>query len=254
MRYNVQVRLVESGSLVDRTLSVEASGRDHARKVVLDLYGDVVIVAIGPERFLEHRQRRFTWSQERLDDGTYAAVTFSPVGPGARNGTATRWKPTREARFPTRRAAIVCARKWYEEAKARDARSEADDGQRTRETPQSPAASVDLYPSFGKCKNCGGQLHVDREEGGERFIACWGEDDGGPRPTSMQVRLARGCGQVFPLPQRGTSRPTGKTCACGWPLIEIVPLYLDSPPWVQCVDAKCTKLTDEWRASRPGLD
>ena len=253
-RYNLRLCVVENGSFVERTVSIEASSHDRARKIALDLYGEVVIVAIGPERFLEHRQRRFSWSEKHLEDGTYAAVAFIPVGPGARNGTATHWKPTREAHFPTRSAAIKCARKWYEEARAKDARAEGAHEQDLQETPESLAASALLNPSFGACKNCGGQLHVDRGEGGERLMVCSGEDAGASQPGSMEARLARGCGQVFPLLQRGTLRPTGKTCTCGWPLVEIVPAYVDSSPWVQCVDTDCTKLRDEWWARGAGLE
>lgn len=242
-RFNVSLRVIENGSAVEQTISVEASGPRDARKKTVDKYGEVVIVAVGPELFLEHRQHRYAWSQERLDDGMYAAVEFTPVGPGARSGTAHRWKPRREAHFPTQAAAIACCQKWHDAAKTKD-------GTRAIEE-QEQRAAVDalLNPSLGTCKNCGGQLHVDRERGGERFLACCGEDDGKPKLDHAEQGQMGGCGKAFPLPKRGTLRASGKACACGWPLIEVIPAWHGQRPWLQCVDNNCVELRDDWHVS-----
>ena len=53
-------------------------------------------------------------------------------------------------------------------------------------------------------------------------------------------RPRRGCGQTFPLPQRGTITPTGKTCGeCGWPEIKVVGAGGRGRPWVLCIDIDC---------------
>jgi DNA topoisomerase-1 len=117
--------------------------------------------------------------------------------------------------------------------------------------------------TLGVCKNCGGQLRVLRGKTGKRFAACVGDpqkDDGAPRgaettgaPASRAsaanvtgdaaaaaTRPRRGCGQTFPLPQRGTIVPTGKTCTeCGWPEIKVTGASGRGRPWVLCIDIDC---------------
>jgi DNA topoisomerase-1 len=95
--------------------------------------------------------------------------------------------------------------------------------------------------TLGTCKNCGGQLRVLRGKTGKRFAACVGKEGEEPQqPTVEGERPRRGCGQTFPLPQRGTIVPTGKVCAeCGWPEIKVVGGGGRGRPWVLCVDIDC---------------
>lgn len=94
--------------------------------------------------------------------------------------------------------------------------------------------------TLGECKVCGGQLRVLRGKTGKRFAACVGKEGEEPRPAAEGERPRRGCGQTFPLPQRGTITPTGKVCAeCGWPEIKVVGAGGRGRPWVLCVDIDC---------------
>ena len=95
--------------------------------------------------------------------------------------------------------------------------------------------------TLGPCKNCGGQLRVLRGKTGKRFAACVGKEGEEPQQPAVEgERPRRGCGQTFPLPQRGTISPTGKTCGeCGWPEIKVVGAGGRGRPWVLCVDIDC---------------
>jgi DNA topoisomerase I len=99
--------------------------------------------------------------------------------------------------------------------------------------------------TLGVCKNCGGQLRVLRGKTGKRFAACVGAPDAADgaaaAPSGEDAeRPRRGCGQTFPLPQRGTIVPTGKTCAeCGWPEIKVTGASGRGRPWVLCIDIDC---------------
>ena len=94
--------------------------------------------------------------------------------------------------------------------------------------------------TLGECKNCGGQLRVLRGKTGKRFAACVGKEGAEPQPAAEGERPRRGCGQTFPLPQRGAITPTGKTCGqCGWPEIKVVGAGGRGRPWVLCVDIDC---------------
>ena len=95
--------------------------------------------------------------------------------------------------------------------------------------------------TLGVCKSCGGQLRVMRGKTGKRFAACVGKEGEAPAPPAAEgERPRRGCGQTFPLPQRGTIVPTGKTCGeCGWPEIKVVGGGGRGRPWVLCVDIDC---------------
>ena len=95
--------------------------------------------------------------------------------------------------------------------------------------------------TLGVCKNCGGQLRVLRGKTGKRFAACVGKEGEEPQqPAAEGERQRRGCGQTFPLPQRGTITPTGKTCGeCGWPEIKVTGGGGRGRPWVLCVDIDC---------------
>jgi DNA topoisomerase-1 len=94
--------------------------------------------------------------------------------------------------------------------------------------------------TLGECKNCGGQLRVLRGKTGKRFAACVGKEGEEPKPAAEGERPRRGCGQTFPLPQRGTITPTGKLCGeCGWPEIKVVGAGGRGRPWVLCVDIDC---------------
>ncbi len=95
--------------------------------------------------------------------------------------------------------------------------------------------------ALGECKHCGGELRVIRGRTGKRFVACVGREGESPQPSAAEAeRPRRGCGQTFPLPQRGTITPTSRNCgACGWPEIRVVGGGGRGRPWVLCVDIDC---------------
>lgn len=72
-------------------------------------------------RYYGYRQHRFCWTTERMDDGTFRAFEYRPVGKGSRSGKAREWRLTREVSFKTRATAKRRARKWYETAKSKEA-------------------------------------------------------------------------------------------------------------------------------------
>jgi DNA topoisomerase-1 len=95
---------------------------------------------------------------------------------------------------------------------------------------------------LGVCQNCGGQLKVLRGRTGKRFVACVGKEGEEP-PTGTDADgkpLRPGCGQTFPLPQRGVIMPTGTMCAsCGWPEIKVTGAGNRGRPWTLCLDMDC---------------
>ena len=106
--------------------------------------------------------------------------------------------------------------------------------------------------TLGVCKNCGGQMRVLRGKTGKRFAACVGKEGEEPRPAAEGERPRRGCGQTFPLPQRGTIVPTGKVCAeCGWPEIKVVGGGGRGRPWVLCIDIDCPS-KEKYRSRKKG--
>jgi len=106
--------------------------------------------------------------------------------------------------------------------------------------------------TLGVCKNCGGQMRVLRGKTGKRFAACVGKEGEEPRPAAEGERPLRGCGQTFPLPQRGTIVPTGKVCAeCGWPEIKVVGGGGRGRPWVLCIDIDCPS-KEKYRSRKKG--
>jgi DNA topoisomerase-1 len=95
---------------------------------------------------------------------------------------------------------------------------------------------------LGVCKNCGGQLKVLRGKTGKRFVACTGKE--GEQPPAGEGPDGKprrpGCGQTFPLPQRGAIMPTGTTCTvCGWPEIKVTGAGARGRPWTLCLDMDC---------------
>jgi DNA topoisomerase-1 len=109
--------------------------------------------------------------------------------------------------------------------------------------------------TLGTCKNCGGQLRVLRGKTGKRFAACVGKEGEEPKQPAVEgERPRRGCGQTFPLPQRGTIVPTGKVCAeCGWPEIKVVGGGGRGRPWVLCVDIDCPS-KEKYKARKKASD
>ena len=81
----------------------------------------------------------------------------------------------------------------------------------------------------GKCPNCGtGNLTiVYSRKTRKRFIGC--------------SNYFKGiCSTSFPLPQRGTVKPTGNSCkACGWP--QILVRLKGRRPWNLCFNPDCSK-------------
>jgi len=78
----------------------------------------------------------------------------------------------------------------------------------------------------GDCPQCDGKLIIlHSRRTGKRFIGCTNYFKGK-------------CKVSFPLPQRGTVKPTGKTCkACGWPLLEVK--ERGRRPWMLCFNPSC---------------
>jgi DNA topoisomerase-1 len=80
----------------------------------------------------------------------------------------------------------------------------------------------------GKCPNCGtGNLTIIYSRTTrKRFIGC--------------SNYFKGiCKTSFPLPQRGTVKPTGNNCkACGWP--QVLVLFRGRKPWTLCFNPDCS--------------
>ena len=80
---------------------------------------------------------------------------------------------------------------------------------------------------IGKCPVCGtGQLMIlYSRRTRKRFIGCTNYFKGK-------------CETSFPLPQRGTLKPTGKKCKeCGWPTIQV--RIKGRRPWNLCFNPQC---------------
>ena len=81
----------------------------------------------------------------------------------------------------------------------------------------------------GKCPNCGtgNLIIVNSRKTGKRFIGCSNYFKGV-------------CSTSFPLPQRGSVKPTGNRCkACGWP--QILVRLKGRRPWNLCFNPDCSK-------------
>ena len=92
------------------------------------------------------------------------------------------------------------------------------------------AAASDLTKAatIGSCPICGkGQLRIIRSRASKkRFVGCSNYAEGGCKATA-------------PLPQRGGTRVTGKTCQkCGWPIVGVV-FARRAKQWRICINAKC---------------
>jgi DNA topoisomerase-1 len=88
--------------------------------------------------------------------------------------------------------------------------------------------------TLGKCE-CGGELRIiHSRKTGKRFVGCTG--------------YSKGCRVSYPLPQRGSIVPTGKTCPkCGSPVIKVK--Y--RRPFEMCLDPKCETKKD-WGKKKSG--
>ena len=97
--------------------------------------------------------------------------------------------------------------------------------------------------TLGVCANCGGELRILRGKTGKRFVACVGKEGDEPKvPEGAPegTRPRRGCGQTFPLPQRGAIIAKGTTCPeCGWPEITVLKSGGRGRPWQLCLDPDC---------------
>lgn len=81
----------------------------------------------------------------------------------------------------------------------------------------------------GDCPDCGtGQLIIlYSRKTGKRFIGCTNYFKGK-------------CTTSFPLPQRGSVKPTRSECsACGWPTVQV--WMKGRKPWTLCFNPKCPK-------------
>jgi DNA topoisomerase-1 len=79
----------------------------------------------------------------------------------------------------------------------------------------------------GECPTCGtGTLMIlYSRKTRKRFIGC----------TNY---FKKQCNAAFPLPQRGTARPTGRNCkGCGWPTVQV--RIKGRRPWNLCFNPKC---------------
>jgi DNA topoisomerase-1 len=89
---------------------------------------------------------------------------------------------------------------------------------------------------IGNCPTCKtGKLMILRSrKTGKRFVGCTNYFKGN-------------CKTSFPLPQRGTVKPTGRNCnACGWATVII--FRKGRRPWRLCLNPACPK--KEWRKHR----
>jgi DNA topoisomerase-1 len=80
---------------------------------------------------------------------------------------------------------------------------------------------------IGTCPICnsGKLMTLYSRRTGKRFVGC----------TNYFKGL---CKTSFPLPQRGTVRPTGRNCrGCGWPTVQI--RIKGRRPWILCFNPKC---------------
>ncbi len=97
--------------------------------------------------------------------------------------------------------------------------------------------------TLGVCSTCGGELRILRGKTGKRFVACVGKEGDEPKvPEGAPegTRPRRGCGQTFPLPQRGAIIAKGTTCPqCGWPEISVLKSGGRGRPWQLCLDPDC---------------
>jgi len=85
----------------------------------------------------------------------------------------------------------------------------------------------------GSCPICGtGQLVTLRSrKSGKRFVGC----------TNYFKGL---CRAAFPLPQRGSIRPVGRTChACGWPTVQA--RMTGRRAWILCLNPQCPLKKEE---------
>jgi DNA topoisomerase-1 len=82
---------------------------------------------------------------------------------------------------------------------------------------------------IGECPNChtGKLMILFSRRTKKRFIGC----------TNY---FKNACKTSFPLPQRGTTKPTGKLCkSCGWPLVFVH--IRGKRPWNLCFNPSCPK-------------
>jgi DNA topoisomerase-1 len=80
---------------------------------------------------------------------------------------------------------------------------------------------------IGQCPACRtGRLVILRSrKSGKRFVGCTSYFDGL-------------CNTSFPLPQRGTLRPSGRTChECGWPTVKV--RENGARIWIACFNPQC---------------
>jgi DNA topoisomerase-1 len=81
----------------------------------------------------------------------------------------------------------------------------------------------------GDCPTCKtGKLVILRSrKTGKRFVGC----------TNY---FESSCKTSLPLPQRGTVKPTGRTCnVCGWPTVIV--FMRGKRPWILCLNPACSK-------------
>lgn len=92
----------------------------------------------------------------------------------------------------------------------------------------------------GNCPNCGtGNLIIlYSRKTGKRFIGC----------TNYFKGI---CTTSFPLPQRGTVKPTRSECsACGWPTVQV--WMKGRRPWTLCFNPNCPKKKEDRRRRKSG--
>jgi len=82
--------------------------------------------------------------------------------------------------------------------------------------------------TIGACPMCnGGKLVIlHSKKTGKRFVGC----------TNYFEDM---CKTAFPLPQKGSVKPTGKTCkGCGWPTARV--WAKGKHPWNLCFNSNCS--------------
>lgn len=88
---------------------------------------------------------------------------------------------------------------------------------------------------IGACPTCqnGKLVILHSKKTGKRFIGCTNYFEGK-------------CKTAFPLPQKGSAKPSGNVCKnCGWPTVRI--WMKGKRPWNLCLNPKCPAKTKEER-------
>jgi DNA topoisomerase-1 len=94
--------------------------------------------------------------------------------------------------------------------------------------------------TIGSCPTChsGKLIIIQSKKTKKRFAGCTNYFKGT-------------CKTAFPLPQKGTVKPSGKTCAsCRWPTVQVSSLR-GKKPWILCLNQACLSKTQKIKRVLP---